>query len=103
MPSVFSYLLNVFWVGKLPTRSYNNEDDGGKEAKPTNSTTNNSGAPVQFGFRYNAADQEMIEITTYIDDDVDGGKGHRLLEHDIHSFIYVPCLCPYFFHLIGFG
>ena len=98
MPSVFSYLLNVFWVGKLPTRSYNNEDDGGKEAKPTNSTTNNSGAPLQFGFRYNAADQEMIEITTYIDDDVDGGKGYRLLEHDIHSFIYV-----HIFHLIGFG
>ena len=86
-----------FWVGKLSTRSYNNEDDGGKEAKPTNSTTNNSGAPVQFGFRYNAADQEMIEITTYIDDDVDGGKGYRLLEHDIHSFY----LCPYFFILLA--
>ena len=50
---------------------------------------------MQFGFRYNAADQEMIEITTYIDDDVDGGKGYRLLEHDIHSFIYVHIFSSY--------
>ena len=54
-------------------RGNNNDVDGGKSAKLTN-TTNSSGAPVQFGFRYTAADQEMVEITTYTDDD-DGGKG----------------------------
>lgn len=68
-------------------RSNNNDLDGGKDAKLTNST-NISGPPVQFGFRYNASDQEMVEITTLTHDE-DGGKRHLFLGNVSLKFFQV--------------